>query len=158
MYFDGGNLVPIMVFMIPIVAVAGGITAGIVKTLSRHRLIELAQRERIAAIERGIDPTKLPPLPAVMGDDDTGPVYMSIRQATQQRARGLLVGGIVTLSVGVGLAAMLYFLVDGEDNGRVWAVGLIPALVGVALLISSWLYSGFAASDPAEPPAPPQAR
>ena len=55
--------VPFLVFAIPIIAIVGGITAGIVRTLGRQRLIELAQRERIAAIERGVDPSKLPPLP-----------------------------------------------------------------------------------------------
>jgi len=153
--FDSSTLVPMMIFAIPIVAVAGGITAGIVRTLSRHRLIELAQRERIAAIERGLDPTKLPPLPSLMSDDDSAPLYMSPRQATRHRARGLLVGGIVTLAVGIGLSVMLYFLTDGEDHGKVWAVGMIPMLVGLALLVSSWLYHGFAAADAADPPAPP---
>src|SRR5207248_5473797 len=33
--------------LIPIVAIVGGITMGIVRTISHHRLIELAQRERI---------------------------------------------------------------------------------------------------------------
>src|SRR5207245_3354338 len=37
-------IVPLVVFCIPIVAIVGGITAGIVRTISRHRLIELAQR------------------------------------------------------------------------------------------------------------------
>ena len=50
--FDSGVFVPMMIFALPIVAVAGGITAGIVKTISRHRLIELAQRERIAACRK----------------------------------------------------------------------------------------------------------
>ncbi len=150
--FNGDVLIPMMIFAIPIVAVAGGITAGIVKTVSRHRVIELAQRERIAAIERGIDPGKLPPMPVMFSDDDAAPAYMTLRQSSIHRSRGLLVGGIITLAVGVGLGVMLYFIADGEGDKNVWAVGAIPALVGVALLLSSFLYSRFAIEDAATPP------
>ena len=136
--FDGGSLVGAMVFMIPIVAIAGGITAGIVQTLSRHRLMELAQRERIAAIERGIDPGKLPPLPVLAGSGDDTAAILTPGQSARHRARGLLVGGVVTLAVGLGLGLMLYFLPDASDQG-VWAVGLIPFCIGLALLVSSWL-------------------
>jgi hypothetical protein len=149
--FDSDVLVPMMIFALPIVAVAGGITAGIVKTMSRHRVIEMAQRERIAAIERGLDPNKLPPLPAVFSDDESAPTYMTMRQASVHRARGLLVGGIITLAVGIGLAVMLYFIADGSDGKKVWAIGAIPAMVGLALLLSSFLYSRFAAADAETP-------
>ncbi len=151
--FDGGILIPMMIFAIPIVAVAGGITAGIVRTISRHRLIELAQRERIAAIERGIDPTKLPPLPDLSGgDEDVATVYMSPRQATLKRARDLMTGGIVTLFAGIGIGVMLYFLADAGDSNA-WAVGAIPAFVGFALLLSSWLVRR-AANDDSPAPTP----
>ena len=152
--FDSSVLVPMMIFTIPIVAVAGGITAGIVKTLSRHRLIELAQRERIAAIEHGIDLGKLGPLPAMISADDGTPAYMTPRQATIHLSRWLLVAGIITLSVGIGLGVMLYFLADGSDGKNVWAVGAIPAFVGVALLLSSFLYGRFDLGDPAGPVGP----
>ena len=42
---------------------------------------------------------------------------------------------------------MLFFLADGSDGDKAWAVGLIPSFVGVALLLSSSLYSRFAADD-----------
>jgi hypothetical protein len=29
--------------------------------------------------------------------------------------------------------------VDGSDGDRVWAVGIIPVFVGMALLLSSWI-------------------
>jgi hypothetical protein len=146
--FDDGSIVGVMIFAIPIVAIAGGITAGIVKTISRHRLIELAQRERIAAIERGIDPATLPPMPTILSDDDEAPTYMTFRQATIHRSRGLLVGGMITLAVGLGLSVMLYFLAhDGSENTNAWAIGMIPTFIGLALLLASFLYSRFAASD-----------
>jgi hypothetical protein len=146
LHLDGGTFVGMMAMAIPIVAIIGGITAGIVKIISQNRVIELAQRERIAAIERGMDPTKLPPIP-VMGDsDDVASLYMPPRQFALRRAQGLLIGGIVTLSVGVGLGLMLSLLADVDDK-NVWAVGLIPACIGIALIASALIVRS---SAPAE--------
>jgi hypothetical protein len=125
---------PVLVFAIPIIAIVGGITAGIVKTISRHRIIELAQRERIAMIERGLDPSKLPPLPVSEIAEDTP--MLSPTDAARRRAQGLLIGGLVTLAVGLSLGVMLYYIA-GEPG--VWSVGLIPVAIGIALLISATL-------------------
>ena len=145
--FDSGVFVPMMIFALPIVAVAGGITAGIVKTISRHRLMELAQRERIAAIERGIDVSKLPPLPAMISESGDTPAYMTFRQASIHRSRGLLIGGIITLAAGFGIGIMLFFLDSSSRESNSWATGLIPAFIGLALILSSFLYRRFAAED-----------
>ena len=136
---------PIMVFSIPIVAIVGGITAGIVRTVSRHRLIELAQRERIAMIERGLDPSKLPPLPldSVLDPSERWSPGTSARR----RSQGLMVGGFVTLAVGISLSVFLY-LVTGNEPG-VWAAGLIPGAIGLALLVSGILMR-------CRPPCPPR--
>jgi len=85
---------------IPIVAIVGGITAGIIRTLGRQRLIELAQRERIAAIERGVDPAKLAPLPVAALDDEPETWHMSPYDRDRKLAQGLMIGGIVTMAVG----------------------------------------------------------
>lgn len=128
--------VPLLVLTIPIIAIVGGITAGIVRTIGQQRLIELAQRERIAAIERGVDPSKLPPLPVGRGGDDLSSMYLSPGEHAKRRSQGLMVGGLVTLAVGVSLAI---FLGLHEPDEGTWAVGLIPGAVGIALLISAWL-------------------
>ncbi len=140
----GDAIVPFMIFAIPIVAIIGGITAGIVKTVTEARLVENAQKERIAAIQAGIDPSKLPPLPvrpSVDIDAATAQAALAGHAAgydylARRRAWGLLVGGLVCTFVGVGLAAFLYY-VGGED-GNAWAVGLIPVSIGLSLLLS-WL-------------------
>ena len=134
--FSVGEFIPIVALSIPIVAIIGGITAGIIRTLGRQRLIELAQRERIAAIERGVDPAKLAPLPVTALDDEPEGLIMSQFERDRRRAQGLLVGGIVTTAVGLGLMAFLNIM---EDHGNAWAVGIIPAAIGVALLLSSFL-------------------
>ena len=138
MNFDENIFIPFLVFSIPIIAIVGGITAGIVKTLGRQRLIELAQRERIAAIERGIDPSKLPPVPSMLDDVPTNGMWAS--RSARHRAQGLMVGGIITMFAGLGVAVFLLVMrAAGSINEPVWAVGLIPAFVGMAMLISSWL-------------------
>jgi hypothetical protein len=47
-----------------------------------------------------------------------------------------MIGGLVTVAVGISLGVLLYN-VAGEPG--VWSVGLIPAAIGIALLISSFL-------------------
>lgn len=135
--FDSGEFVPIMIFAIPIVAIAGGITAGIVRTLGQQRLLELAQRERIAAIERGVDPSKLPPMPIMTGDHDhdLSSMYMSFHDYSRRRSQNLMIGGLITLFVGIALAVFLSQM--PTDSKAAWLVGAIPASVGLALLIGS---------------------
>lgn len=128
-------IAPILVFAIPIIAIVGGITAAIVRTLGRQRLIEMAQRERITAIERGVDPSKLPPLP--FDDDHDGLGFGE--GSDRRRAQGLMVGGIVTTAVGIGIMLFLYLFEETTGEKNIWAVGIIPFFVGAALLLSSWL-------------------
>ena len=127
-------ILPFMVFAIPIIAIVGGITAGILKTMSRHRLIELAQRERIAMIERGMDPSKLPALP--ISPDAEPPTPLSPSEYALRRSQGLMIGGLVTLAVVISLGVLLYHV---ADEPGVWAVGVIPGAIGVALILSAFL-------------------
>jgi hypothetical protein len=131
--FEARDLVPLMAMSIPIVAIVGGIAAGIVRMMQRQRAFEMIQRERIAAIERGLDPDKIASLrrPVFVDDDN---VYVDPHVATERRRQGLLIGGLVTLFVGVAIAIFLRGVTDEHD---VWTVGLIPMAVGVALLVSS---------------------
>jgi len=126
-----------LIMAIPLVAIIGGIISGVVRTLGRQKILEMAQRERIAAIERGIDPSKLPPLPALEDDEDFAccrPETYARRQ--HHRFQGLLIGGIITAAAGIGVAVMLRVL---EEEDPSWIVGIVPLLVGLALLVSAWL-------------------
>jgi hypothetical protein len=138
LHIDGDTFVPFLIFSIPIVAIVGGITAGIVRTLGNQRLMELAQRERIAAIERGVDPSKLPPMPVAMTVHGSwgGSMYLSPHDYAKRRSQGLMIGGLVCLFTGVALAVFISMVNDGAERGA-WAVGLIPAAVGAALILSS---------------------
>jgi hypothetical protein len=133
MHIGSDNFFMFFVFAIPIVAIVMGVTHRIIQTIGQQRLAELAQRERIAAIERGVDPSKLPPLPHA----DAPETYTSRVGVpyTARRAHGLLIGGIVTFAVGVGIMLMIYIL-EPRTNG--WASGIIPTMIGAALLVSAW--------------------
>jgi hypothetical protein len=133
--FDPGDLAPLMALSIPIIAIMGGIVAGIVRQMHRHRSFELIQRERIAAIERGLDPEKIAGLQRPLMYGDHG-MYTDPHLAAVHRAQGLLIGGIVTLFTGIALAIFLYGVADGADGEKVWLVGAIPMAVGIALLVS----------------------
>ncbi|HUK64975.1 MAG TPA: hypothetical protein VLV15_16670 [Dongiaceae bacterium] len=147
--FDPDTLIPLMALSIPIVAIVGGITAGIVRMMQRQRAFEMLQRERIAAIERGLDPDKIASLQRPLIYDDHG-LYSDPAVAAAHRRQGLMIGGIVTLFVGIAISIFLYGVVGGHDgdDGRVWTVGLIPAAVGVALLLSSFLIRPVGPSSP----------
>lgn len=130
-FFDA---LPFIFFLaIPILAIIGGFTMGIIRTLSRQRLIELAQKERIAAIERGVDPAKLPPieLPKGLRGKENG---MTFEQKALNRSNGLMIGGIIVLFFGIALAVMVAVL-EPEPGG--WAAGMIFLCIGIALMISS---------------------
>lgn len=53
------------------------------------------------------------------------------KQAVVKRREGLRLGGLVNIAVGVGLIIFLAGLVGNE---RIYLVGVIPLLIGVALL------------------------
>ncbi|HYQ96125.1 MAG TPA: DUF6249 domain-containing protein [Candidatus Eisenbacteria bacterium] len=129
-HLDSDTFVSILAMAIPIVAIIGGITVAVVRTIGQQRLAELAHRERIAALERGADPSKLPPPPVL----DYGPAYGAYNPL--RRYHGLLIGGIVCAVVGVSIAAFLMIM---ETEKNAWSVGLIPMGVGVALLLSALL-------------------
>ena len=127
-HFNSDGVISIFAMAVPIVAIVGGITVAVVRSLGQQRIAELAHRERIAALERGVDPSKLPPAPVI----DYGPAYGTYNPL--RRYHGLMIAGIVTLIGGIAIAAFLA-LMETEKNA--WALGLIPAGVGIALLLSA---------------------
>jgi hypothetical protein len=54
---------------------------------------------------------------------------------------GLKVGGLITLGVGIGLIIFLRSLM-GSGSGSPYLCGLIPAMVGVAMLIYAFFMAG----------------
>ena len=120
------ELTILLIFGTPALAIVGGITAGILRMRGQQRMMELAQRERIAAIEKGLDLSQMPPLP----------FPTSVRHAALRKVQGLMIGGVLTLAIGISLSLTLILLAE-NDAKQAWPIGLVPMFVGVALLISA---------------------
>jgi hypothetical protein len=120
---------PFMVFSIPIVAIVGGIIASVVKTLSHHRLMESALRERMALVARGVDPARLG------AEGDLGAPLLAYVDYARFRAQGLLIGGMVTLAAGLSFGAFVG-LVDSWDSDG-WLLAVVPVTIGLALIASA---------------------
>jgi len=111
----------VVAVFIPIVAIFMSLLIPIVYAVvdykRRRDIVDANHRERLAAIERGMD---LPALPESF--------YQSIKPA---RRSSYLLPGLVWLFVGIGIFIALG-AIAGED---VRNLGLIPAGVGLAYLI-----------------------
>ena len=110
---------------IPIVAIIMGCSIAIVSIWGEHKrkaqLLEQNHRERMNAIEKGLE---LPPLPAnLVHDSSNGP-------ATATPAKSLR-AGIMLVLIGV----LLYFAILNVEAEEVALFGLIPAAVGIANLV-----------------------
>ena len=127
----------LLLLCVPLLAIVGGVVAGIVKTVTQQRQIELVQRERIAAIERGLDPSKLPPLgPLAPSEDVLSSLLLSPTERARRQSQMLMIAGVITFSVGAGV--MTLFAIT-EDQGDAWAIGIVPIAVALGLLVSAWL-------------------
>ena len=109
---------------IPIIAIVMGVGAGIVAIWSEHKrkaqLLEQNHRERMQAIEKGLE---LPPLPANLVSGGNGP-------ATASAAKSLRSGIMMVL---IGL--ILYVAIDRVGASEAALFGLIPAAIGFANLV-----------------------
>ena len=123
-------------FMIPIVAIIGGITVAIVNSIGRARIRELEIRERIAMIERGM-------VPSPEADPNGFEKRMRTVERIQYRHAGskFRAGGIMVMSVGFGLMTLIGF--SGELSAGI-GVGGFLVIIGLGLLINSF----FASSQP----------
>ncbi len=138
-------------FLIPITAIAGGILAGIVATVTRARVRELEIRERIAMIERGMVP---PP--------ESDPEGFDRRMQSMDRLhRGHVAprhrsAGIVLIAVGLGMAVLLTYA--GDVPRQAIGIGGFIVILGLGFFVNSL----FATQPPPpprsnQPPAPPAA-
>jgi len=138
--FESGFVSP---FMIPIVAIVGGLIVAAINSISRGRVRELEIRERIAMIERGMVP---PPETDPHGFER----QMHVVEQVQHRYAGsrFRSGGIIVMAVGFGL--MLLIASSGPVREGV-GVGGFLVILGLGLLVNSFFSS---APHPA-PPRPP---
>ncbi len=107
-----------MALMIPILGIVLGVSVAIIAIVASHRekqkRVELRHRERLAAIERGIE---IPPDP----EPESGVKKPS---TLKSGLSGVLIG------------AILYFALYRVVSEDVALFGLIPAALGIATLVS----------------------
>jgi len=111
------------VFLIPITAIVFGIGIGMLGLWTDHKrksqLLEQMHKERMAAIEKGIE---LPPMNA---DPFTNRASSSVANPAR-----VLRNGVFMLSFGI----VLYFALNTVGASEAAVFGLIPATIGLANL------------------------
>ena len=109
---------------IPIIAIIMGVGAGIVAIWSEHKrkaqLLEQNHRERMQALEKGVE---MPPLPVGLIGVGNGPATASAPKALRSGIMMTLIGVVLFVAIGVA----------GGKEGALF--GLIPAAIGVANLV-----------------------
>jgi hypothetical protein len=109
---------------IPIVAIVMGIGIGMLAIWSEHKrksqLLEQNHRERMHALEKGIE---LPALPANLVSGSNGP-------STATAAKSLRSGVMLTL-----IGVLLFIAIEQAGGSEGALFGLIPAAIGIANLV-----------------------
>jgi hypothetical protein len=121
-----GNIAGSVVFLIPIVG-----SIALFSFLAVASWSDARRRER----ETYYNTEALKKIAESSGDGAKGALeYLQEqnRSVTRRRLEGMKLGGLITAAVGVGVMALLHGLAHEEP---VYLVGLIPLLVGAALLI-----------------------
>ena len=112
-----------MALLIPILMIVLGLAVAVVAIVASHReklkRVELRHRERIAAIEKGIE---------LAPDPDP---------ESELKKSGSLKSGLSALLIGV----VLYFALDRVADDDIALFGLIPAAFGIANLVSWFVES-----------------
>jgi hypothetical protein len=126
------------VFMIPIVAIVGGITVAIVSTIAKARVRELEIKERIAMIEKGLVP---PPEVDPQRFDRAMDRIELLRAANARASYGTVASGrhrragVTLMGVGFGLMVLIAFAGDAPESAV--GVGGFLVVMGLAFFINS---------------------
>ncbi len=128
----GSNLANVAVFMVPIVG-----SIALFSFLAVASWSEARRKER----EAYYTTEALKKIAESSGDGARSALaYLQEQNKTDNRRRieGMKLGGLITTAVGIGLMVFLRGLVHEE---AVYLVGLIPLLIGAALLAYSFLFA-----------------
>lgn len=124
--------------VLPVVTIVAVFTFVAIATWSENRRKEREAYYRNETLRKAIE----------QGGDSAQAVLSMMREEERRQMRrrieGLRLGGMITTAVGVGVMALLFFLVPGVP---VWLAGLIPFLIGLVLTVY-----GYASKPEATPP------
>lgn len=101
------------------------------QNLQRYRIrLEMIQKERIAAMEKGV------PMPELPDYDDMAARRPAESLTTLLRVNPRWPLGVAAILIlgGIGTTLALY-LSQEPDHNRVWSMGIIPVSVGFGLLL-----------------------
>jgi hypothetical protein len=122
---DASDLTHMLPLLIPIIAITGGLAVAMLAIVTDYRrkrdIYEMHHKERMLAIERGME---VPPLPPEF-------IYSGRGHRLQYGGRSPQQRGLVMLFIGLALGIALW-LNQGVETA-VWA--LIPIGIGLANLI-----------------------
>jgi len=120
--------------LIPVIAIVGGLIIAGLAIHHKARLKELAYRERIAMIEKGLvpppesDPAKFDRAWESLATRWSDPAVLAARHRA---------AGIITIGAGLAVMVLLYF-VTGEDR-LAFGVGGATTLLGLTFIVNSFL-------------------
>jgi hypothetical protein len=146
------------VFFSVTVIVLAGVAVLWMSMHYRRRYREMAHRERLAMIERGLVPS--PEVDPERFERETGLQPPESRAAARSRSLG-----VIMIGLGLGFVVLITFAAESPRMGI--GIGGAFALLGAAFLVNSTLMSrpdayqpmrraDSARRPPVEPPAPPR--
>jgi hypothetical protein len=131
MNIDSGNMVPVAAMLIPIVGSIALFSFLAVTTWSEARRKEREAYYRAETLKKIAESS---------GEAARSTLELMREQeknAVRRRLEGLKIGGLVTTAVGIGVMALLHGIAN--EDGPVYLAGLIPFLIGLALLAYPFL-------------------
>jgi hypothetical protein len=133
-------------FLIPIVAIIGGITIAIVNSMNRARVRELQIKERIAMIEKGmVPPPEVDPVGFERAMSDGLPWRRPDYPGRFRRV------GIILMGVGFGVMFLLGFA-TGEPRRGI-GVGGFLLILGLAFILNGIIDARLRRQTGSVPPA-----
>jgi hypothetical protein len=133
-----GTMQGLIVFMLVLI-LAGGFVLALIGFIFRQRLRELAIKERIAMIEKGLVPS--PEIDPARFDRLVGARPSFNRKAERYRSAGVII-------MGVGVAMIILITFTSGAPGVAFGIGGALTIVGLAAFINGSMQAG-------EPPNPP---
>lgn len=124
-----------LVFWLFTFVIAGGVFLIVQALKYRQKILEMAHRERLAMIERGVRPA-------------AGPVMDLAPAGARARSSRMMSGGIVVVGLGLAIAMVIGFA-SGEPDIAV-GIGGAVAVLGAAFIITAYVKH----RQPAEPEWP----
>jgi uncharacterized protein DUF6249 len=132
----------IVIIIVFSVLASCGVLVILVSLWLRARVLEMAHRERLAMIERGLATSELPPL-----------AYQNAQVRRSARSSKLLSAGIVNVGLGLALAVLIGFTSREPDIAL--GVGGAFAVLGTSFIVLAMVLRAGGGPGLESPPGPP---